>query len=334
MKWTPPERVLITGGREIGGVDSFAEGLSSGFGELGIPSEIIRPSRLTTKIGELRSRRILKILSTFGMLALPFARRAICMIHGVSLVPWHGWTKTLVNLGCYKMANALPSVQLVAVSDYIAVHMAAFYNLHIDAVVRNPVKRIYLTTYSGQERRHYITFVGRLIPCKNVHRILPAISEVLNENPDLRACIIGEGPERAALQDSAIDDQRIEFRAHATDDEIREHLRRTKVFVSGHPTEGFGITYAEALSQGCAVVMPASGGGLEIVLDKIGDAVHLLPISLRHSEVVAVFRRALRAQPSAPPMESYSPRAAASAYLDVDRLFFPHSPPLAETVRA
>ena len=83
MKPEFPSKVLITGGHEIGGVRSFAEGLRAGFTELGIPVEIVSPSRILLLWRELRDPRILKILSTSAVFAAPFARRAICMAHGV-----------------------------------------------------------------------------------------------------------------------------------------------------------------------------------------------------------------------------------------------------------
>jgi len=331
MSWEAPEKVLFTGGREIGGIASFAEGLSTGFADLGVPSEIVSPSSLLAHMRDLRSRRVLKILSTTGMFAAPMARRAICMLHASFLVYEQGWSTTLALLACYKMAN-LCSAQLVAVSDYLAVHMRAFCGIDVDAVIRNPVKPVYFqnTTDSGAPR-NYITYVGRLVAYKNIDRIVPPIVDVLNENPALRACIIGDGPERGRLQELAGGHPRFEFKGQPSDEEVKEQLRRTQVFISSHVTEGFGITYVEALSQGCVVAMPGSGGGIEIALDRVGESVQLLPISLDRQGVLAVLRRALTIQPSPLPIECYSARNVALAYLEVDRRFFTQPTTRAQT---
>jgi len=322
MSWTPPDKVIITGGRYVGGVGSFAEGLCSGLRELGVSAEVIAPSQLLSRIGELRSRRVLKILSTFGMLSVPFARRAIGIVHGVPLVPWRGWSKTVTDFICYKLTSYNPSARLVSVSDYIAAHMYSFYGIRVDAVVRNSIKPLFLEPCPDSEPRNYITYVGRLIPIKNVHRLLPAMRDVMNENSDLRACIIGNGPEEEYLRKMVENDARFEFRGDADDVTVRSYLRRTRVFVSGHPTEGFGITYAEALSQGCVLAMPASGGGIEIALSQVGNMVQLLPISLDHGQVVDVLRRAVKTTGCPVSMEDYSPRTIAAGYLDVDRRFY------------
>lgn len=321
MTWSAPEKVLITGGHETGGLASFAEGLASGFSELGISSEVIRASQILSRWRELGDKRVLKILSTTAVLAVPLARRAICVAHGIPYMPEQGWAKVAGFVTSYKMANANGSARLVSVSHYSAVHLYAFFDVKIDAVIHNPVKSLFLEPFRvDDEERIYITYVGRLVAAKNLDRVLPAIRDLLDDYPHLRAVIIGEGSELSKLEATMDDDQRVEFKTSLTDLQVRDYLRRTKVFVSGHPTEGFGITYVEALSQGCVVAMPASGGGIEIALSRVGDAVHLFPISLGRGEILEVLRHAVRAKLTSPvPLEPASARAVAKSYLDVDR---------------
>jgi hypothetical protein len=105
MKHEYPSKILITGGREIGGVSSFAEGLRAGFAELGIPVEINSPSRIFSRLQELRDPRILKILSTTAIYSAPFARRSICMAHGVPCADSQGWWKMTAIIFSHKLAN-------------------------------------------------------------------------------------------------------------------------------------------------------------------------------------------------------------------------------------
>ena len=314
-----PRKVLITGGREVGGVGSFAEGLREGFSELGILAEVISPSQLLSHWRDLRDSSVLKILSTTAMFASPLARRAICMSHGVPCVAHQGWARTLAILASYKLANICSGTQLVAVSDYTAVHMHTIFNLKVDAVIRNPLQSLFLESFEDKpEERTYITYVGRLHRAKNMHRLMPAFVEIVNETPGLRACIIGDGELRAELERSVKGDARFEFTGSIDSRTVRDRLRRTRLFVSGSPTEPFGISYLEALSQGCTVAMPACGGGLEIALEQIGKRVQLLPISLGRNEVVSVFRRALIPHNAPCLLSAYDARAVASAYIAVD----------------
>lgn len=313
-----PERVLITGGREVGGLTAFAAGLSEGFTSLGIPSEVIPPSLIFKRWRELRDPGLLKILSTTAVFAAPFARRAICVAHGFARADAQGWTRMLAILSSFKLATCTSQARLVAVSDYVRAHLNGIFNLRVDAVIRNPVRSCFLEPNSESGPRHYLTYVGRLLSAKNMHRLLPAMSDLQREYPDLRICVIGDGPQREALQASFRTDPPIEFTGNLDPFAVRNFLRRTKVFVSGNEMEPFGITYLEALSQGCAVAMPACGGGLEIALDQIGKRVFLLPLSFDRAEVTAVLRCALGSAQGSVSMAAYQAEAVAEAYLGVD----------------
>lgn len=309
-----PSKVLITGGREVGGLDVFAKGLAEGFVTLGISAEVIPPGKIFGMWRELRDRNVLKILSTTAVFAAPMARRAICVSHGIPRVDAQGWTKMMAIPVSYKSANWRRSIRFVAVSDYVAIHLKALFNLQIDAVIRNPLQSLFFEPYDEGERP-YLTFVGRLIPAKNIHRLLPAMCELQKENRDLGVCVIGDGPMREELQASFPE---VKFTGNLSSIEVRDYLRRTKVFASGTEMEALGIGYLEALSQGCIVAMPACGGGLEIALDQIGKRIHLLPLSWDHAQLVCVLRRALLQCSSLIDLTPFTCKAVAGAYLSID----------------
>ena len=78
------------------------------------------------------------------------------------------------------------------------------------------------------------------------------------KNPDIRALIIGEGPEYEYLK-NLINDKKIDppvqmsgfYRNH---DDLIARLKSSKVFVLPSTREGFGITALEALACGLPVV--------------------------------------------------------------------------------
>jgi glycosyltransferase involved in cell wall biosynthesis len=314
-----PSKVLITGGHEVGGLSMFAEGLREGFAELNIPAEIIPPASILSHWRDLRDPGVLKILSTTAVFAAPLARRAICVAHGFPRPDAQGWLKTLAILASFKIANLSYGCCLAAVSDYVAAHLCAVYNLSVNAVIRNPVQSIFTETWQDTEERVYLTYVGRLIPAKNAHRLLPAMCQMLDEDSRLRICIIGDGPLRQELR-AAFSDPRVEFWGNLDSLAVRGYLRKTRVFISGNETEPLGITYLEALSQGCAVTMPACGGGLEIAPELIGARIFLLPLSFRGAEVLDVLRRAVRSTSSPLSFQAYAPKAIAARYLESDWL--------------
>jgi glycosyltransferase involved in cell wall biosynthesis len=316
-----PSKVLIAGGKMNGGVASFAEALRSGFTELGLEAEVASPTVVLTRVRELRDPGILKLLSLAAWYGAPIARRAIWIAHGIPCVANQGWTKTLAIIAAAKAANACSGVQLVEVSEYGAVHMRQIFGVRVDAVIHNPVNPIFLEAPASGQNRDAITFVGRLHRSKNVNHLLPAFCDVLARNPGLRVWIIGDGSLRFELEQIAAGDDRVEFLGELPPLQVRDRLRRTRVFVSACPTEAFGITYVEALSQGCGVAMPATGGGLEIATDLIGNRIQLFRASVPREGVAAAIQKVLHAIPQTVSLASYSPRTVAEAYLAVDARF-------------
>jgi glycosyltransferase involved in cell wall biosynthesis len=313
-----PKRVLITGGREVGGLRAFAEGLREGFLELGIHADIIPPSEILSRWRDLRDPSVLKILSTAAVFAAPFARRAICMAHALPRPDVQGCLKTLAILASFKLTNLSLDCPLVAVSDYVAVHLRAIYGLRVDAVIHNPLQSLFCEPWESPEPRNYLTYVGRLVPAKNLHRLLPIMQQLLKGDPELRVCIIGDGQQRRELEASVQGEPRIEFAGTLDALSVRAYLRKTNVFVSGCETEALGLGYVEALSQGCAVAMPACGGGLEIAPALIGSRIQLLPLSFQGGEVLDVLQRAAKSTNGSVPFDAYMPGAVAAKYLKCD----------------
>jgi glycosyltransferase involved in cell wall biosynthesis len=319
MTASPPRKVLIAGGKNGGGVASFAEALRCGFTELGLPVEVAAPADILRRVGELRDSQVLKILSLASVFAAPIARRAICIAHGFPCAKHQGWPTTLAVLASLRLATASKGAQLVVVSHYSALHLNSIFGLRVDAVIHNPVHPLFLEPVPETgSKREAITYVGRLHRSKNVDRLIPPMRDVLDENPGLRVWIIGDGPMRSELECITAGDQRIELLGSLAPLKVRARLRRSRVFVSGNPTEPFGIVYLEALSQGCALAVPASGGGLEIAPDLIGTCIQLFPTYMDRQAVAAAIRKALTAPPKAAELAPYSARKVAEAYLALD----------------
>lgn len=316
-----PSKVLIAGGKPNGGVASFAEALRFGFTELGMEAEVAPPTDVLTRVRELRDPSILKLLSLAAWFGAPIARRAFCMAHGFPCVSTQGWVKMLGILAAVHLGSASRGVQVIEVSQYSALHIQEIFGIRVDAVIRNPVHPLFLEPPGTSQPRFAITYVGRLHRSKYVDRLLPAMHDVLDESPELQAWIIGDGALRPELERMVAGDERFRFFGALPPIEVREKLRATKVFISGNPTEPFGIVYLEALSQDCAVAMPACGGGLEIAPDLIGNRIQLFPTSMDRRGIISALRKALIAPPKPTDLTCYSARVVAEAYLAVDARF-------------
>jgi len=318
MNETPIRKVLLTGGYCYGGVHAFAQALAHGFEKLGYPAEVIPPFAIFRRWRDLHDPSILKILGTHALFAAPFSRRTICVAHGFPRPDAQGWLRTIVKLALYKCANLSRCNRLVAVSDYAAVHLKCI-NLRIDAVIHNPVQNEFTLPWQERQERKYLTYVGRLIPAKNVHHLLPAMLKVLEDDPSLRVCIAGDGLQRKELETIAKGNPRVDFTGNIGSSAVLDLLRKTRVFVSGNEMEPFGITYLEALSQGCTVAMPACGGGLEIALKEIGNRINLLPLSFDIDAIAAILRQSLSADNKRYDVSSYRDDNVAKKYLMVGK---------------
>lgn len=103
-----------------------------------------------------------------------------------------------------------------------------------------------------------IIFAGRLIKQKNVDLLIKAVSLLKKEIPNVNCVIIGDGPERLALQ-RLVSDLRLKDIIQFTgflesDDEVISYMKASKVFVLPSTREGFGIVVLEANACGLPVI--------------------------------------------------------------------------------
>ncbi|MFN7572786.1 MAG: glycosyltransferase family 4 protein [Betaproteobacteria bacterium] len=94
-------------------------------------------------------------------------------------------------------------------------------------------------------------YVGRLAPEKNLGLVLEAYAAMRGARPDTRLVLVGDGPERAALQ--ARCPQAI-FAGMRHGTALAQHYASADVFLFASLTETYGNVTAEALASGLAVV--------------------------------------------------------------------------------
>jgi glycosyltransferase involved in cell wall biosynthesis len=116
--------------------------------------------------------------------------------------------------------------------------------------------------------------VGRLVCSKGTHFALDALAILAARLPAARLEIIGDGPERAALEAAAAArDLPVRFHGARGQAEARDLLARSRVFLfpstvtGGAPPETLGLAAAEAQAMGVPVVATLTGGIPEVVAD-------------------------------------------------------------------
>jgi glycosyltransferase involved in cell wall biosynthesis len=145
----------------------------------------------------------------------------------------------------------------VANSRFVAERIKRCYGKE-SAVVHPFVDLENFTPAASDARGNFYLIVSQLVPYKRVDLAIDAFNK-----SGKRLLIIGEGPEREALQQRA--GRTIEFLGAQSVNVLREHYQRCRALIFPG-VEDFGITPLEAMASGRPVIAYSKGGVSESVL--------------------------------------------------------------------
>ncbi len=123
----------------------------------------------------------------------------------------------------------------------------------------------------GTEKFRIVT-VAHLVRRKGVHDLIEACA-ALPSQLDYECCIIGEGPERARLEDQVASyglRDKILFKGAVSQREVFEQLRGATVFVLAAYSEGIPVSLMEAMAMQVPVISTRITGIPELVRDDTG----------------------------------------------------------------
>ncbi|KDE54608.1 glycosyl transferase family 1 [Methanoculleus sp. MH98A] len=195
-----------------------------------------------------------------------FAAKAASVRRGFPLVvTWHEvwgdyWYDYLGRRGVFGKAVERLAAHLtdhhVAVSPSTARALAGLGVAGPVPVVPNGIDLARIAAVAPAAEEWDVIFIGRLIREKNVDLLLRALVPVREEVPDLRALVVGDGPERPALEALARDlGLPVTFAGFLPDyDSVIAVMKASRVFVLPSTREGFGIAALEAMACGVPVV--------------------------------------------------------------------------------
>ncbi|MCT4556938.1 MAG: glycosyltransferase family 4 protein [Pelagimonas sp.] len=113
-----------------------------------------------------------------------------------------------------------------------------------------------------------LLFVGRLAAVKGVPILLQALANLRDIHPDLHLTLIGDGPDRAALEQMSADldlHDAVTFAGYQNQTEVAKALQKTDLFVLPSFAEGVPVVLMEAMAAGVPVVTTQIAGIPELV---------------------------------------------------------------------
>jgi glycosyltransferase involved in cell wall biosynthesis len=123
----------------------------------------------------------------------------------------------------------------------------------VDTVLFSPQKRDYelRKSWGVTGDQPVMIYVGRLAGEKNIPLVMKAYEEVLRISPDMKFVLVGDGPERAAIEKAHPE---LIFAGMQRGEDLARHYASGDAFFFPSTTETFGNVVTEAMASGLAVL--------------------------------------------------------------------------------
>ena len=109
-----------------------------------------------------------------------------------------------------------------------------------------------------------LLYVGRLGAEKEIERIKPVLESI----PDARLALVGDGPNREALEEHFAGTA-THFVGYLRGETLASAFASADAFIFPSTTETLGLVLLEAMAAGCPVVAAGTGGIVDIVTDGV-----------------------------------------------------------------
>jgi glycosyltransferase involved in cell wall biosynthesis len=127
-----------------------------------------------------------------------------------------------------------------------------------------------------EQRAPIILYVGSLIKIKGVNYLIESLPQVVQQFPDYRLVIIGDGPELPFLKSLGEKlgiTQAIVFMGSQTPAQVQAWMQQAKLLVLPSLEEGLGVVLLEALACGTPCVGTSVGGIPDVITPEVGRLV-------------------------------------------------------------
>lgn len=171
--------------------------------------------------------------------------------------------------------NIKTSDKLFAVSEYVAKSYKEKFKFATISCIYNGISdglinKGFANVNSAEEDLIQLVYIGRIAEIKGVHLLIKAIAAILEQHPNVRLRIVGEGAYSSQCKDLVnkyLLEQYVTFEGMQRN--IDFYLKTSNLFV--YPSicqEAFGISVVEAMAYGLICIATPVGGIPEIIEDE------------------------------------------------------------------
>lgn len=264
---------------------------------LGLAPRIIRRGhlmdvRLVARLTAMIRRERVRIVHThgvsgnfYGRLAAFFARGAVTVtsVHADTMSEladatgsmmkarvWHGVDLYMARLSKLIIVNSESTGKLMIQKGVREEKLRVVYN-GLDCSSRPAVDSAEVRRELGiSEGARVVGSVGRLTATKNYPLFIKAARHVLDSEPDVFFLIVGDGPERSALEGMARGfGMENRFIITGWSEDVDRYLGIMDIFALTSLREGFGLVILEAMKYSLPVAATRVGGVPEVVEDGV-----------------------------------------------------------------
>ncbi len=209
-------------------------------------------------------------------------------IHAPLVVSVHGgdvlYTAPRSDAGARAVRRTLDAATTVLANSRGIAELASFYGagdvrvVHLGADL--PARgRGSKSGHSRHEQVPSLVTVGHLVARKRHADVMRALAVLAKRHPTLRYVIVGDGPERIALEGLAARlgvADRVDFRGQLAPEQAIEQVRECTLFTMPSTEEAFGVAYIEAMAGGIPAIGCRGEPGPEEIA-AAGDGFVLVP---------------------------------------------------------
>ena len=177
----------------------------------------------------------------------------------VASIAWE-WTRTVHNMCALTLA---PSSAAIAELEAHGIENVHHWGRGVDAELFHPQRRSEMLRrkWDPSGTKRMVGFVGRLAAEKSVHRLAP-----LALDPSIQLVIVGDGPERAALEATL---PGAVFTGALSGEQLARAYASLDLFVHTGEFETFCQAIQEAQACGVPTIGPKAGGPIDLIANHV-----------------------------------------------------------------